>query len=125
MNLKTVKTCTLCGSTRISRQGVDLGYTPARDLGRPAGAKGQDEFAILERCLDCDGILWDWAPAPCHICGGSPVEYVDMLSLNGELTGLMEWVPTLPNDINLCSNPDCREKLHKRVMDAMDEAFFE
>lgn len=123
--LSTKKTCRACGSTRIRQVAHDLGYTSARELGRPAGAKGRDEFVCYLSCEDCGGVDIVDTPSPCFICGKDPDEAVDLCHFCEEVTGLYEWVPGLPNTVNLCEQPKCREVLASRVKKIMAEAFFE
>lgn len=121
--MKMVKKCDKCGGYNIRRTGHNLGYTSAEDLGRPAGAKGRDEFIIVDVCADCGSVCISEVSEPCYICGGDPVEGINMSARNEIVTGIYEWVPGLPNTVNLCGAADCSKQLNERIIRAMDEAF--
>ena len=122
MKLLTRKTCKECGG-EIVRKGVDCGYSSAKSLGRPAGAKGRDEFAILEICQDCGGGKYEILPVPCHICGGTGTEYVDIAGRSNDITGIFDYVPGLPSSVNLCGKPDCGQNLNAEIDRLVTEAF--
>jgi len=115
----TEKRCKRCGG-KVRRTGADAGYSTAQELGRPAGAKGRDEFIVFEACVDCGWTDYEEVPVPCHICGGEPVEEIDLCARNHEVTGMYEWVPGLPTTVNICGN--CGKALDAEITRLMKEA---
>lgn len=122
--METVKNkkCKECGSIKIKREGIDCGYNSAASLGRPAGAKGRDEFTIVERCQDCGSFDWDSMPAPCHVCGGEGVVGVSTLQVGESIWSGCDCVYGIPNYINLCGAEECAEALHTEIERLIDEA---
>jgi len=125
MALTTKLKCITCGSFNVSRKGVDCGYSTASELNRPSGAKGRDEFAVIETCDDCGSCDLAESPLPCHICGNAPITGCDLCNQNHEVTGMFEWVPGMPNAVNLCANPACLTALNNKIKAVMDAAFEE
>jgi len=121
MKLLTQKTCTTCGG-KIVRKGLNCGYSSAKELGRPAGAKGRDEFAIIDECQDCGGGRYEILPIPCHICNGQSTQYIDLASRCEEVTGIFDFVPGLPSSINLCASAKCETALNNTINRLVSEA---
>ncbi len=120
-----VKTCNKCGSTRIKREGRDCGYSSAKDLGRLAGAKGRDEFIIIEVCQDCGSFDWEKKPAACHICGEEGIHGESTVSLGNNYFSGISCVYGIPDLVNICDKEDCKAVLKKEVERLVDEAFDE
>lgn len=126
-HLATKKRCRDCGSFNIVRKGVDCGYTSASELGRPAGAKGRDEFAVAEFCGDCESGNFAHTPVPCHVCGfdawfsDEGLTGVDIAGRCHGLTGIHDWVPGLPNDVNICGCSECSAALDKEIIRLVEE----
>lgn len=123
MKVLEIKTCKDCGSTNIKREGVDCGYSSARPLGRPAGAKGRDEYTIVESCQDCGSLRWEERPAPCHICGEEGVIGVSTLHIGNEIWSGCDCVYGIPDHINLCGAEKCKKALHTEIERLIDQAF--
>ena len=119
--INTEKTCSLCRSTDIRREGIDCGYTSAVNLDRPAGAKGRDEFCIKESCQDCGSMEWELQPIPCHICGGPGVTGHTTDEISVSITGYRYTVYGMPDRVNTCSDK-CKSLLDKKVKQLIDEA---
>lgn len=117
----TEKRCRNCGG-EIKRSGVDLGYSTAKELDRPVGAKGRDEYAVIDACVDCGGVDWDWQSSPCHICGEGGKRGILLIDFAQQVTGIGDWVPGLPNEVNLCNKSECWHTLAKEVDKKMEEA---
>jgi len=54
---------------------------------------------------------------------GAPIEAIEMCGRNAAVTGLYEWVPGVPNQVNIC--PDCGNKLDDLIREKIDEVFRE
>ena len=120
-----VKTCNKCGSTNIKREGIDCGYSSAKSLGRPAGGKGRDEFIIIETCQDCGSGDWEKKPAPCHICGKEGILGFSTTEIGNEFFQGISCVYDIPDYVNLCKAPKCKEALYAKIECLVDKAFEE
>lgn len=124
MKMKSI--CGNCGGDRFAKKLVDSGYLSARELGRPRGGKGKDVGWVASVCAACDSTSIVEIVEPCFICQNSnPTEEINMLGRNQEVTGMFEWVPELPNWVNLCSNSECGKELDRRITEIMSTTFFE
>ena len=114
-----VKRCAVCGGS-VKRTGVDCGYSSAESLGRPAGAKGRDEFIVFDACTVCGSIDITEAPAPCLICGAESTQGLYIALECPEAQG--EHIPGLDTVVPICASADCRTKLATLITTKLDEA---
>jgi len=54
-------------------------------------------------------------PVPCYICGGEPVHGYDTADISEAATGIHDWVPGVPSEINLCASPKCWAAMEKQI----------
>ena len=123
--LKTIPANCECGGEII--QKVETGYVSARELGRPAGAKGSDTWTAWHECAKCGKVQAPRRkPEPCHICGSEKhLTQYDMCQMCELVTGMYEWVPGIDNSVNLCSNPNCFRAMERKIKKIMRNACFE
>ena len=119
--MKASKRCSQCGG-KMNRRGFDLGYSARSELGRSAGAKGRDEFAVLELCDNCDSADWELVPDPCWVCGSEPTQEVDGWARIKETTGLSVDCPEIPSRFNLCGSSECSDMANQEIYRLVDEA---
>ena len=114
--------CRKCG-TIIVHKVIDLGYASGSDLGRPAGAKGRDEFAIGTYCPTCEspaipdahGDFGRVAPS-CVSCGKPATIWSDCGDICEDSTGVFYRPGGCDTSIYVCDKPGCKEAAIANVL---------